>query len=276
MASFLACLDIGYNVVPFPPRMSDKTRRVIEADMSLTGILSEKPKVVGLGSRSVARVPLGSVIYMTSGSYGSHKFIARSADNLLDEARSVANHLALFPGTNVLVTTPLEHSFGCGMLRAILYAGATLYTWSGESFLDKLASFRPVLPSMDIITGVPYVFRRLLHGWVEGEPLKAECYAGGETVQTSLSSEWLATTGVPLCQEYGLSEAGIVTFSLPGDPSESIGRPTPGAVVSIIDDELVVYRPHLPSKYYFGESPETFVEGGVRTGDLGRLEDGRL
>jgi len=276
VGSFLACLDIGYNVVPFPPRMSDKTRRIIEADMGLTGVLNEKPKVVGIGSRSVARGPQGSVIYMTSGSYGSHKFVTRSADNLLDEARSVASHLDLGLGMNVLVTTPLEHSFGCGMLRAILYAGATLYTWSGESFLDKLTSFKPILPSMDVITGVPYVFRRLLHGWTEGAPLKAQCYAGGETVQTSLSSEWLATTGRPLCQEYGLSETGIVTFSSPGDPPESIGRPTDGAYVSISDDELVVYRPHLPDKYYFGESPETFRNGGVRTGDLGRLEDGLL
>ena len=73
-----------------------------------------------------------------------------------------------------------------------------------------------------------------------------------------------------------MSEAGIVTFSDPSDPPKSIGTPTDGVTVSIVDDELVVYRSHLPDRDVFGESPDSFVSGGVKTGDLGSIEGGLL
>jgi O-succinylbenzoic acid--CoA ligase len=72
--------------------------------------------------------------------------------------------------------------------------------------------------------------------------------------------------GFPVCPSYGLTQAcSTVTVAEPGDV-ETAGRPLPGVGVAVEDGgEIIVSGPTVNSP------------GGLRTGDLGRLDDrGRL
>lgn len=99
--------------------------------------------------------------------------------------------------------------------------------------------------------------------------------------------------GVDVVQVYGLTEGTpIAACNAPGaaftDPSK-VGRAMPFAELSVRDDEGVTLddgqvgevwtRSPANANVYWGQ-PEataaTFVDGWCRTGDLGRLDDGRL
>jgi acyl-CoA synthetase (AMP-forming)/AMP-acid ligase II len=84
---------------------------------------------------------------------------------------------------------------------------------------------------------------------------------------------------------YGLTEAGNVTLSRPGDTPEDIattaGLPCDGVEVRIADDGEVLVRGYNVMKGYLGDPGATAqaidADGWLHTGDLGELtESGRL
>ena len=89
---------------------------------------------------------------------------------------------------------------------------------------------------------------------------------------------------LPLCESYGLAEAGSLTYR----PSfstkySSVGKPLDGITIQFEEDgEIIVQRERFLTRRYFqcapGENESTFLDGcHVATGDIGRLdEDGYL
>jgi long-chain acyl-CoA synthetase len=104
-------------------------------------------------------------------------------------------------------------------------------------------------------------------------------------------AEFMEGLGISVYEGYGLTETSpIVTANVPGQRKlGSVGRPLPGVKVVIdrkaggiglLDGEIIVYGPNVMEGYY-GRTVETrqmFTDdGGLRTGDLGRLDsDGYL
>ena len=103
-------------------------------------------------------------------------------------------------------------------------------------------------------------------------------------------AEMVDGLGIPVYEGYGLTEASpIVSANVPGHRKlGSVGRPLPDVRVEIDrsvtgagqDGEIVVYGPNVMRGYH-GRPDETRAvlteAGGLRTGDLGRLdEDGYL
>lgn len=90
--------------------------------------------------------------------------------------------------------------------------------------------------------------------------------------------------GLPLYQSYGLTEAGNLTWNLPGaNRPGSVGKPIfENAVVIDDDGEIIFHHPYPLSRGYLNsnsqEQAETFLANNrIATGDLGRFdEDGYL
>jgi long-subunit acyl-CoA synthetase (AMP-forming) len=89
---------------------------------------------------------------------------------------------------------------------------------------------------------------------------------------------------LPLCESYGLAEAGSLTFR-PAHVGAygSVGRLLSGVTLSFEPDgEIIVHREAFLTRRYFqcapGENENTFLDGNrVATGDIGRLDaDGNL
>ncbi|HEY8922790.1 MAG TPA: AMP-dependent synthetase/ligase, partial [Polyangia bacterium] len=99
-------------------------------------------------------------------------------------------------------------------------------------------------------------------------------------------AEMIDGLGIPVYEGYGLTEASpIVSANVPGHRKlGSVGRPLPGVRVEIDrtvtgageDGEIVVYGPNVMRGYHDRPAETRVVlteDGGLRTGDLGRLDD---
>jgi long-chain acyl-CoA synthetase len=112
---------------------------------------------------------------------------------------------------------------------------------------------------------------------------------GGMAVQRDVAERWMAVTGVPIAQGYGLTEASPIVTANPLDAKVfdgSVGVPVPSTEVAICDDhgrhlslgeagEICVKGPQVMNGYWGrpDETAKVFFPGGwLRTGDIGRLD----
>jgi long-chain acyl-CoA synthetase len=112
---------------------------------------------------------------------------------------------------------------------------------------------------------------------------------GGMAVQKAVADKWLAATGAPILEGYGLSETAPVLTCNPGDNTAfngSIGLPVPSTLISIRDEEgkevplgevgeITAKGPQVMAGYW--QRPEETAkvmtsDGFFRTGDIGRID----
>ncbi len=216
----------------------------------------------GWEKRAVLGVP-------TSGSTGEPKTVLLDADALTTSAHATHERLG-GPGT-WLLALPTNHIAGMQVLVRSIVAGTT----PGELDLSKgframgfAQAARPVLaqPGRHYTALVPTQLSRLVVG--EGPGLEAlrqfdGVLIGGAATPPKLLQQARAL-GVQVVTTYGMSEtAGGCVYD--GEPLRDVRLRT--------DDVIEISGPVLALGYR-GE-PEPFGEW-FRTGDLGRLRDGRL
>jgi len=117
---------------------------------------------------------------------------------------------------------------------------------------------------------------------------------GGMAVQKSVAEAWMAATGKPIIEGYGLSETAPVLTCNRGDIAEwtgTIGLPVPSTEISIRDDagnevplgeqgEICARGPQVMPGYWnrANETAKVMTKDGFfRTGDIGIMDgDGRV
>lgn len=277
-------------VVSFPPAMPRlSVARQAEA-FSATALIGEVSEPLPGEIRSPH--PWwreASLVHLTSGTTGTAMGVPRSEENLLDEAKSVAEGLELTPDSTLLCGTPVAHSFASGLFLAALTVGAptvVVPSFDPATTTELAERYAPA-----VLCGTPFVFRSLLRsprvraGALSGVRMPM---TGGAPLHADLAADWLETVGVPLVQEYGLSEGGIATVNRTHaqEAPASVGRPLPGVRIAVVDERgqeqapgqvgrILVTRRGNPS-FYVGEAgrlvPVPGGPGEVDTGDLGYLD----
>ena len=154
----------------------------------------------------------------------------------------------------------------------------------------------PVLALLSILTGFAGLLRPIAGGRLSAGLLrrvygKAHAIFGGRirvlvTGMAKIGQATLAfyqSIGLPLIQVYGLTECGVVCANTLSDNEiGTVGKPLPGNTISLAEDGEIFVRKAAPQTsrfFHFEASTEDtrFEDGGVYTGDLGRLSDnGRL
>ena len=236
-----------------------------------------------------------AVILYTSGTTGQSKGAVLSHDNLAGNAAATAERLRYRAGDIVLAALPLCHSFGqtCG-LNATFASGACLLMAPSVEPPDLLA----LLGSADvaILLGTPTTYAGLLAADREQQLARVTpraALSGGAPLDGGLHAAWERTTGTPLAEGYGLTEASpVITIDAIDDTRRpgSIGWPLVGIQTRIVDDrgeevapgetgELVVRGPNVMKGYWRRPAETADVlsdDGWLRTGDLACCgEDGR-
>jgi len=224
-------------------------------------------------------VTRSGVIVLTSGSTGVPKAALLSLGNLCASARMSNRNIVVAPGDHWLLSLPLYHVSGLGVLFRCLVAGAAVAVPGRET---------PLLAALEDVTHVSLVaaqLHRLLeeNGGVERlHGLKA-ILLGGSGIPEGLLREAHAAH-LPIHTSYGLTEAASqVTTTPPGADLEALL--TSG--VSLHPDglrfdgegQILVGGPTCFLGYYRAGGLETpfDAEGYFATGDLGRFdEQGRL
>ena len=264
-------------------------------DALARAVPSERP-----AASAGAPLPDDAMLSYTSGTTGLPKGAIVTHANIVIQGYVTASAWGLTENDRFLVTTPLAHRTGLARLANAFVLGATLVVLPR---FDAADAARVIDAERITVMGmVPTVGRLLLDALPAesraGESLRVVLVTGEAfpvAVKRRLVERWPA---VRLYSFFASTETGVVTTLGPEEQlthPTSTGRPLPGVEVRIVDDEghdvapgeigeVLVRcgeRGHwLVIRGYWRRpdaDAELFVDGFLRTGDLGRLDaDGHL
>lgn len=230
----------------------------------------------------------------TTGSTGLPKAVILSHETLANSLRNIVQFVGYDGASREAVVLPLSHSFGLGHVYCNLATGGFVWVDDGmkrlKRLMDALTGFRidglPCTPSMlNILMGKfrPYFVQHaqgLRFMVVNSAPLPAAMTAELRAALPRLR----------ILVYYGLTEASRSTFiDLSRDGPEryaSVGPAAPNVEIGVFDmegrrvlddveGEVRIAGDHLGLGYWRGaeETAAAFVDGWLRTGDLGFLDD---
>ncbi|MFO1157504.1 MAG: long-chain-fatty-acid--CoA ligase [Reyranellaceae bacterium] len=113
---------------------------------------------------------------------------------------------------------------------------------------------------------------------------------GGMAVQEAVAKKWLAITGCPICEGYGLSETSAGITCNPTDSEAytgSIGLPLPNVEIRILDEqgkdvalgepgEIAIRGPQVMQGYWQRPDETALVmtpDGFFKSGDIGEMDE---
>jgi acyl-CoA synthetase (AMP-forming)/AMP-acid ligase II/acyl carrier protein len=218
----------------------------------------------------------------TSGTTSRPKLVPLSHANLVASARAIADSLNLGPADRVLSIMPLFHIHGLvGATLSSIAAGGSVACpprFDPARFFSWLDELEPTW-----YTGVPTMHQAILAGAalhrdvVARRPLRF-IRSSSASLPPSVLAQLEATFGAPVVEAYGMTEASHQMATNPLPPGErrpgTVGRAA-GTEIAIIDGEIVIRGPGVTRGYEANPAAneQAFVDGWLRTGDEGTLDD---
>lgn len=205
---------------------------------------------------------------LTSGSTGLPKAAVHAFRAHLASAEGVLAMIPFAPHDDWLLSLPLFHVSGQGILWRWLFAGA------GLTVRDK-QPLEQALRGCTHASLVPTQLWRLLNGDA-GVSLKA-VLLGGAAIPVALT-EQARRRGIRCWCGYGLTEFASTVCAKEADGLADVGRPLPGREVRIVDGEVWLRSDSMAEGYWRdGQTvPIADADGWFATRDRGQLEHGRL
>jgi long-chain acyl-CoA synthetase len=218
-----------------------RSARVIAAGATRDVDLGSHHGLTLAGERDVEGRDEEAAVVYTSAMRGTPLGAVLTHANLLANARSTVDALAVVPEDHVLALLPFAHLFGLTVTgSAPLLVGARVSTM--DRFHPARAAELLASGGITAVVGVPAVYHAMLaaieRGGIDlrGGPLRlAVC--GGAELAVDLQDRWADATGVELRQGYGLTEASPVSlFNRVDRPNArgTLGTPFPGVDVAIL------------------------------------------
>jgi len=278
LLAWLALLQCGARILPVNPQLPPPLLDVLLPQMTLRFALVLDGHYDGLTALNMAeQTGAGGVTWqperlasmtLTSGSTGVPKAAVHSCAAHLASAAGV---LALMPygdDDDWLLSLPLFHVSGQGILWRWLLAGARL------TVRDK----RPLEQGLAGCTHaslVPTQLWRLLNS--ESQVALKAVLLGGAAIPVELT-QTAREKGIRTYCGYGLTEFASTVCAKEADGEPDIGRALPGRDVRVVDGEVWLRAQSMAAGYWRdGELlPLTNAQGWFATRDRGEWRNGRL
>ncbi|SPX65993.1 2-succinylbenzoate--CoA ligase [Leclercia adecarboxylata] len=278
LLAWLALLQCGARILPVNPQLPRPLLDVLLPQMTLrfalvlTGVFDGLPGLAlrdDKGHYSVAWQPerLASMT-LTSGSTGLPKAAVHTCSAHLASAQGV---LALMPFSgddDWLLSLPLFHVSGQGILWRWLHAGARL-TVREKQPLEQ------ALQGCTHASLVPTQLWRLING--EHRVALKAVLLGGAAIPVALT-EKAREEGIRTFCGYGLTEFASTVCAKEADGEPDVGVPLPGREIQVVEGEVWIKARSMAAGYWRDGAllPLTNAQGWFATRDRGALCDGRL
>lgn len=307
--AIFAAWRLGAAATPINPSFTidEAHHQIVDAGAKLivnTGPDAPAAPCPAIGVDDLATTPVGRVkdpapvgaddlalVIYTSGSTGRPKGVMITHGNADAMSASMAEAMRMTSSDHCLLILPLFHANALMVsLLAPLRVGGQLSiagTFSPSTFFDLVESLRP-----SYFSAVPTIYALLVTAATERAPdmssLRfAVCGAAPATRELLAACE--EQFGIPIVEGYGLTEATCASTCNPVDGVRkpgTVGPALPGQEVQIVDTDLndvpagqtgeVLIAGPVVMAGYLGDpqtTRETIVDGWLRTGDVGFLDD---
>lgn len=224
-------------------------------------------------------------IYYTSGTTSGPKGARHTDASVIASSNGVVDGLGMRSGEVYPIAWPFSHIGGVAMLSAVLRVGGTLAlfdTFDSATTPDRMARHNPTVLGSATPFFRAYVAAQRRAGEERIFPALRTCVGGGAPTPAAVNEEVRKVLGVPgVTGSWGLTEFPVATSETPNDPDvgTTVGRPTAGVEVRVVDGELRLKGPQCFLGYVDASlDRDAFDEDGwFRTGDLGSIDaDGRV
>jgi O-succinylbenzoic acid--CoA ligase len=281
LLAWLALMQAGATALPLNPQLPPATLQPLlsalrpDFMLNLAGALMESPPPLAL--RRVVSPPRCrwqpdaiATLTLTSGSSGLPKAAAHRYQALLASAAGVNQLMNFTADERWLLSLPICHVSGQGIVWRWLLAGGCLAIPDVETPLAQ------ALAGCSFASLVPTQLWRLLQLPQPPAGLKA-VLLGGAAIPPELVARAEAV-GIRCWCGYGLTESAATVCAKRADGQPGVGLPLSGREVRIVNEEIWIRGATLASGYWReGQlQPLTDAQGWFHTRDRGRWHQGEL
>ncbi|MBN3215897.1 o-succinylbenzoate--CoA ligase [Pectobacterium polaris] len=292
--SYLALLQCGVRVLPLNPQLPDAlTEALLPALNVAYGLcLNDKPWPNGIRTLSLPPISLSSdaspsgdteeshcidqvrwqtdrlaTLTLTSGSSGMPKAAVHSFAAHLSSAEGVVQMMAFSSSDSWLLSLPLFHVSGQGIVWRWLATGATIVVRAHQP-LDS------ALRDCTHASLVPTQLWRLLSEGTFPSALKA-VLLGGAMIPQALTQQAEAR-GVSCWCGYGLTELASTVCAKRADGRSGVGMPLLGREIRLVEEEILLRGSTLAAGYWRDGKLTPLVgdDGWFHTRDRGLFTEG--
>ena len=239
-----------------------------------------------------------AVLLQTGGTTGTPKAVKLTHRNIVANAAQVEAWMPNFKkgGETVAAVLPCFHAFGLQLSLSVCVNAAATIVMTPTFDVDMILAGHNRHP-ITFFGGVPPMYKRILDRTKDGTTVDLSsiqyCVSGAMPLDPELAKRWEKATGGYIIEGYGMSEAAPVISGSPVSPARrpsTLGIPFPSTEVKIVDPEdptrevaegetgeICARGPQVFAGYFGNdeETAEVMLDGGwLRTGDLGRWDDG--
>ena len=275
---YLAALSLGARVLGINPAFStEKITALCQAYQVELLLDCAKPtqifaSVAEMQHISQAAYQSAQTLTLTSGSTGLPKAVVHSISQHLANAQGVCELLQFTGQSSWLLSLPLFHVSGQGIVWRWLAQGAELHLPSEHFYADCLNATHLSL--------VPTQAQRLLQFMAQQPQSAVKIQAvllGGAHIPVELTQK-LTALGIACYSGYGMTEMASTAFAKRCDGKAGVGKPLRGREFKLAQGEIWLRGAGLANGYWQNGKvvPFTNAEGWFQTKDLGSWDGENL